>query len=80
MTGREDDERAAAGEAGVREGARGSVRCAICGQPVDPTRRSPLCSERCAQIDLGRWLGGAYRVVEGPAEIDQPLGESGGEE
>jgi hypothetical protein len=25
----------------------------------------PFCSERCKQIDLGRWLGEAYRL---PAE------------
>jgi uncharacterized protein len=22
----------------------------------------PFCSERCAQIDLGRWLGDSYAV------------------
>jgi endogenous inhibitor of DNA gyrase (YacG/DUF329 family) len=31
----------------------------------------PFCGERCRGIDLGRWLGGAYRVPaveEPPAE------------
>ncbi|MBO6559427.1 MAG: DNA gyrase inhibitor YacG [Nisaea sp.] len=35
--------------------------CAICGKPVDAAYR-PFCSERCKTIDLGRWLGGEYRL------------------
>ncbi|WP_193183325.1 DNA gyrase inhibitor YacG [Nisaea sediminum] len=35
--------------------------CAICGKPVDTAFR-PFCSERCKTIDLGRWLGGEYRL------------------
>jgi len=35
--------------------------CPICGKPTQPKRR-PFCSARCATIDLGRWLGGNYRV------------------
>jgi uncharacterized protein len=35
--------------------------CPICGKPA--TRESrPFCSPRCAQIDLGRWLKGTYRI------------------
>jgi len=26
----------------------------------------PFCSRRCADIDLGRWLGGTY-AIPGPA-------------
>jgi hypothetical protein len=22
----------------------------------------PFCSKRCADVDLGRWLGGGYRI------------------
>jgi len=41
--------------------------CVYCRQrPVDPRRR-PFCSERCRMADLGRWLGGEYRVA-GPAQ------------
>lgn len=48
-------------------------RCPICGKPaVGPHR--PFCSRRCADIDLGRWLNGAYRV-----ETDEPTEEGGGE-
>lgn len=35
--------------------------CPICGKPVDKAFR-PFCSERCKTIDLGRWLGGDYRL------------------
>ncbi|UUX51370.1 DNA gyrase inhibitor YacG [Nisaea acidiphila] len=35
--------------------------CAICGKPIDKAFR-PFCSERCKTIDLGRWLGGEYRL------------------
>lgn len=35
--------------------------CPICGKPVVPEAR-PFCSRRCADVDLGRWLKGAYRV------------------
>jgi endogenous inhibitor of DNA gyrase (YacG/DUF329 family) len=35
--------------------------CPICGKPASPTYR-PFCSRRCADVDLGRWLGEAYRV------------------
>ncbi len=35
--------------------------CPICGKPATPRSR-PFCSPRCAQIDLGRWLKGSYRI------------------
>jgi endogenous inhibitor of DNA gyrase (YacG/DUF329 family) len=33
----------------------------MCGAPVAPRYR-PFCSRRCADEDLHRWLGGAYRL------------------
>ena len=54
--------------------APGPRLCPICGKPADPRRR-PFCSARCADIDLGRWLKGAYRI---PGE--EPPGESGEED
>lgn len=36
-------------------------RCPICGKPSQRDTR-PFCSRRCADIDLGRWLKGTYRV------------------
>jgi len=38
-----------------------SRRCPICGKPATSKHR-PFCSARCAQIDLGRWLNGIYRI------------------
>ncbi len=35
--------------------------CAICGKPQAP-KNKPFCSPRCADIDLGRWLKGAYAI------------------
>jgi endogenous inhibitor of DNA gyrase (YacG/DUF329 family) len=45
-------------------GAGRKKACPICGKPVKLEFR-PFCSKRCADIDLGRWLGEAYRI---PAE------------
>jgi endogenous inhibitor of DNA gyrase (YacG/DUF329 family) len=44
--------------------------CPICGKPSEQ-KFHPFCSARCAQIDLGRWLGGRYAVVKD----DQPEDE-----
>ncbi|MFO1156858.1 MAG: DNA gyrase inhibitor YacG [Rhodospirillales bacterium] len=41
--------------------------CPICGKPA-AARFRPFCSQRCADIDLGRWLGEVYRI---PAEDDE---------
>lgn len=35
--------------------------CPICHRPAE-WRYRPFCSPRCAEIDLGRWLGGTYAV------------------
>ena len=40
---------------------RPHLSCAICGKPQE-ARFKPFCSKRCAQIDLGRWLKGAYAI------------------
>jgi hypothetical protein len=48
--------------------------CPICGKPA-VARHRPFCSHRCALIDLGRWLGGNYRVPAGQGneeEDDKP--------
>lgn len=36
--------------------------CPICSRPATAAFR-PFCSRRCADVDLGRWLGGNYRVA-----------------
>lgn len=48
-------------------------RCAICGKPRETDAYRPFCSRRCADVDLQRWLSGAY-VVPGEAVED---GEGG---
>lgn len=49
-----------------------SVRqCPVCRQPLRGTefQYGPFCSERCQQIDLGRWLDERYVVpIERPDE------------
>ncbi len=47
--------------------------CPICGKPVADEFR-PFCSRRCADVDLGRWLTGQYRI---PATAEE--GEEGSE-
>ncbi len=42
-------------------------RCPICGKPAakrEPGRKTayPFCSERCRQVDLGRWFSESYTV------------------
>jgi Uncharacterized protein conserved in bacteria len=49
------------------------IRCPICDKRFDPaaSQAMPFCSERCRQIDLGRWLREVYSVpVERPTEED----------
>jgi endogenous inhibitor of DNA gyrase (YacG/DUF329 family) len=46
--------------------------CPICGKPRVHEFR-PFCSKRCADIDLGRWLKGAY-VVAGEPDADEDGG------
>lgn len=50
-----------------------SSKCPICGKPTEAEYR-PFCSRRCADVDLQRWLVGAYAV---PASDDD---EAPGEE
>jgi len=38
-----------------------SKSCPICEKPAAEKHR-PFCSERCANVDLSRWLGGQYRI------------------
>ncbi|MSQ94655.1 MAG: DNA gyrase inhibitor YacG [Gemmataceae bacterium] len=48
------------------------VRCPICERAMDSQGPKewpdwPFCSNRCKLVDLGRWLGGQYRI-EVPAQ------------
>ncbi len=44
--------------------------CPLCGKP-SLQKYHPFCSNRCAQIDLHRWLGGNYAIPVKDAEEDE---------
>lgn len=48
--------------------------CPICGKPSD-RELHPFCSRRCADVDLNRWLTGAYAI---PAAEETPGEDDGG--
>lgn len=45
----------------------------ICPECGDTTvqRYRPFCSKRCADVDLSRWLRGAYAIPGGNADEDE---------
>ncbi|MHA7889324.1 MULTISPECIES: DNA gyrase inhibitor YacG [Roseicyclus] len=46
------------------------MACPICAKPTTAAYR-PFCSRRCADVDLARWLTGAYAVPsEDPEDIE----------
>jgi endogenous inhibitor of DNA gyrase (YacG/DUF329 family) len=49
-----------------------TMKCPTCNKDTTPEANPfrPFCSERCKQIDLGRWAGGDFRIPtqEKPAE------------
>ena len=46
-------------------------KCPICGR-ASIFDAYPFCSPRCSDVDLGRWLSGAYAI---PAHDEQEAGE-----
>jgi uncharacterized protein len=44
-----------------------AAACPVCRRPVSTDYR-PFCSRRCADVDLQRWLVGAYAI---PVEDDE---------
>lgn len=44
--------------------------CPICGKPSTAEFR-PFCSARCADVDLNRWLSGAYVIPAEPSEDEE---------
>jgi len=52
------------------------MTCPICQKPAD-THFRPFCSKRCADVDLGKWLGGDYAVPsQDPDDIERALEEA----
>lgn len=60
---------------GGGRGARPARGCPICRKPTVEAYR-PFCSKRCADIDLGRWLGGRYAIPAEPAGLDEGFEEA----
>ncbi len=55
------------------------MSCPICGKDTVAKYR-PFCSRRCADVDLGKWLTGAYSVPaeepeDNPGELSRALDE-----
>lgn len=47
-----------------------SQACPVCGKP-ETTAHAPFCSARCADVDLNRWLTGAYAIPGRPTDDDE---------
>ncbi len=55
-----------------------SGKCPICSRSADAKYR-PFCSRRCADVDLSRWLGGAYAIPDaGESEDGDESGDAEG--
>ena len=53
------------------------MSCPICKQETAKEYR-PFCSRRCADVDLGRWLTGAYAVPsDDPEDMEQAIEQVG---
>ncbi len=51
------------------------MACPICDRKSDEKFR-PFCSKRCADVDLGKWLGGGYAIPSNdPDELDEVIAE-----
>lgn len=46
---------------------KATPKCPICGKPA-AARFRPFCSERCSDLDLGRWLKERY-VIPGTEQV-----------
>ena len=57
----------------VRRKRKSASRCPACGAPAAAAHK-PFCSTRCAEVDLGRWLKGTYRIPteDVPGEGEAP--------
>jgi endogenous inhibitor of DNA gyrase (YacG/DUF329 family) len=51
-------------------------RCPICEQPTNAAY-APFCCKRCADVDLHRWLAGAYVIPGEEEDVGSDAGQSG---
>tara|TARA_R110002126_G_scaffold291282_1_gene451515 strand:- start:946 stop:1152 length:207 start_codon:yes stop_codon:yes gene_type:complete len=49
---------------------RKTIPCPECSKPSD-RESHPFCSERCRNLDLGRWLNGSYAIPVSESEENQ---------
>jgi uncharacterized protein len=50
------------------------LRCPICKKPAKADAADfPFCSDRCRQIDLGKWASGAYVISSPVADADEAI-------
>jgi len=55
--------------------AKKGKKCPICAKPVVEMHK-PFCSKRCADLDLGKWLGEGYRIpTDEVAGLDDSYGD-----
>ena len=55
----------------MQDQPRTARSCPICSKPaLEPFR--PFCSKRCADVDLNRWLSGAYAIPVREGEEEDP--------
>ena len=51
------------------------MACPMCNKETSPDFR-PFCSKRCADVDLAKWLGGAYAIPSNdPDDADELVEE-----
>jgi uncharacterized protein len=50
--------------------SEGKATCPICGKS-SMAEVQPFCSRRCADVDLGHWLTGQYRVPSAHDDMDE---------
>ncbi|RKF14786.1 DNA gyrase inhibitor YacG [Roseovarius spongiae] len=55
------------------------MTCPICKRPT-VARFRPFCSGRCADVDLGKWLGGEYAVPSRDPEDMEEAAEAAAQE
>jgi len=53
--------------------ARKTRPCPICNKPSSNAFH-PFCTRRCANVDLGKWLGGNYAIA-----TEEPTDDFGGQ-
>lgn len=49
--------------------------CPICHEDSEHRYR-PFCSKRCADIDLGRWFNGSYKVAGNEEDDEASMDEA----